>query len=77
MVEHCRLKSRVQENVQRLKNARLRFSFRAHIMLLSWVSVIIPGALKLNRLSLYDSQRKQGLAGHQNNYADEPSLWTS
>ena len=43
------LKSRVQENVQRLKNVRLRFSFWAH-MLLSWVSVIIPGALKWNKV---------------------------
>ncbi len=45
------LKSRVQEILLRLKNVRLRFSFWAH-MLLSWVSVIIPGALKWKHLSL-------------------------
>ena len=34
------LKARVQENLYRLKNVRLRFSFWAH-MLLSWVSLRI------------------------------------
>ncbi len=40
------LKATVQENVQRLKNVRLRFSFWAY-MLLSWVSVIISEALQM------------------------------
>ncbi len=42
-MQFSHLKSRVQENVLGLKNDQLRFSFWAH-MLLSWVSVIIPGA---------------------------------
>ncbi len=56
---------RVQENIQRLKNVRLGFSFLAHV-LFSWVSGISLGALKW-----------KGGASSQNDQAYEPSLWSS
>ncbi len=49
--EYAYLKANLWENLHRLKNFRLRFSFWAY-MLLSWVSVIIPGALKWKHLEV-------------------------